>query len=260
MRCIPDFGTKFTVLWLQCSRPFSGGTARMISSANVLGNPRAESDRLLEKAFVETVDFRALINTDDFRVVVGRRGTGKSALYQQVRQYYSSQGRILLHSETPQEHYALALQEHLEKLGCNYRTARAACRLLWRGYILVVLAQKLQNHFKLKGGDIHAAIGRYLANQVSISRTVSAYELAIRILERHRGLNPNILPGQIASFLEVDHIEDLVTRGLQEANRRAVMLFDSLDEGWEPSEIPTASLGGLVLTSSDIVNITLKFM
>lgn len=32
----------------------------MISSANVLGNPRAESDRLLEKAFVETVDFPAL--------------------------------------------------------------------------------------------------------------------------------------------------------------------------------------------------------
>jgi hypothetical protein len=32
------------------------------------------------------------------------------------------------------------------------------------------------------------------------------------------------------------------------------MLFDSLDEGWEPSEIPTALLGGLVLTSSDLVD------
>src|SRR5687767_3346926 len=50
----------------------------MIQSANVLGNPRAESDRLLQKAFLETVEFHALVNTDDFRIVVGRRGQARA--------------------------------------------------------------------------------------------------------------------------------------------------------------------------------------
>jgi len=32
-----------------------------------------------------------------------------------------------------------------------------------------------------------------------------------------------------------------------------MMLFDSLDEGWQPSEIPTALLGGLALAATDLV-------
>ena len=46
-----------------------------------LGQGRAEEDsEMLEQAFVETTDYRMLIEGDGRRVVVGRRGTGKSAL------------------------------------------------------------------------------------------------------------------------------------------------------------------------------------
>ncbi len=226
----------------------------MIQSANVLGNPRAESDRLLEKAFVETVDFHALINTTDFRVVVGRRGTGKSALYQQLCRYYEKQPRILIHQEIPQEHHALALQDRLERIGCNYRTARAACRLLWRAYILTVISRSLQHHFKLKGNEIQSGMASYMTRHSNLTQSVSAYEFAIRVLEVTTNSTPTTLPGEVASLLEIDQIEDVVKRGLQEASCRAVLMFDSLDEGWQPSQIPTALLGGLVLTSSDLVD------
>ena len=47
---------------------------------NILGAGRAEADSvMLAKAFIETADYRALIQSDDFNFVVGRRGTGKSA-------------------------------------------------------------------------------------------------------------------------------------------------------------------------------------
>jgi ABC-type uncharacterized transport system ATPase component len=56
-----------------------------ILSGNLLGAPRAESDiKMLNTAFVETQDFHALIDTRDFNFVVGRRGTGKSALFMKV--------------------------------------------------------------------------------------------------------------------------------------------------------------------------------
>jgi hypothetical protein len=43
-------------------------------SGNLLGGIRAEIDsKMLEKAFIKTHDFEALVNTRDFNFVVGRR-------------------------------------------------------------------------------------------------------------------------------------------------------------------------------------------
>ena len=50
------------------------------SRANILGDLRAEFDhRMLQSAFLETADYKTLIDTTDRPIVVGRRGTGKSA-------------------------------------------------------------------------------------------------------------------------------------------------------------------------------------
>ena len=46
-----------------------------------LGDVRAEEDtKMLKQAFVETDDYRTLIERNERCIVVGRRGTGKSAL------------------------------------------------------------------------------------------------------------------------------------------------------------------------------------
>ena len=47
----------------------------------LLGDIIAENDsHMLDKAFLETTDFKTLVGDSDRCVVVGRRGTGKSAL------------------------------------------------------------------------------------------------------------------------------------------------------------------------------------
>ena len=49
--------------------------------SNPLGDVRAEVDHaMLSKAFLETPDYLTLLESDEKVVVVGRRGTGKSAL------------------------------------------------------------------------------------------------------------------------------------------------------------------------------------
>lgn len=47
---------------------------RPVSKGNLLGTPRAEADALLDRAFIETRDYHALVFTADFSFVVGRRG------------------------------------------------------------------------------------------------------------------------------------------------------------------------------------------
>jgi len=69
---------------------------------NVLGSARAEADsEMLAKAFIETADYRALVYTRDFNLVVGRRGTGKSALFQKTTSFFSRNQNTFLVSSTP---------------------------------------------------------------------------------------------------------------------------------------------------------------
>jgi hypothetical protein len=53
-----------------------------LMKTNPLGDIRAENDYvMLDQVFYETPDYRSLIEDHTRRIVVGRRGTGKSALF-----------------------------------------------------------------------------------------------------------------------------------------------------------------------------------
>lgn len=55
-----------------------------------LGDLRAELDHeMLDLAFVETPDYRTLLESIGGKVVVGRRGTGKSALTYQLTKHWA---------------------------------------------------------------------------------------------------------------------------------------------------------------------------
>lgn len=222
------------------------------TAGNLLGNPRAEADRLLDRAFVETADFRALVETEDFHIVVGRRGTGKSALFHRVGRHFRNDPKVCLHCETPTEHAALVLQGVLDSLGCNYRTARALSRVLWRSYILLLLARRLSIHVKLRDDDMNLALTQALDAAQPLTAATSAYDHFRVALAQHSGIEAMALPGAIATRNDIDTLENLVRESLARIKGTAVVLFDSLDEGWHPSEIPTALLGGLALAATDL--------
>jgi hypothetical protein len=162
-------------------------------AGNLLGSPRAESDRLFDSAFIETPDFRALVETEDFHIVVGRRGTGKSALYRRVAEHFSRQSKVCLHAETPTEHAALALQADLAARGCSYRSGRALTRVLWRAYILATIAFCLSKRTKMRDLDSRSRLELALAS-AHFSAEGGAYAYFNRILTTHREANPLMLP------------------------------------------------------------------
>jgi len=88
---------------------FKGDT--QIIPGNLLGGARAETDSMmLESAFIATYDFQALANTIDFNFVVGRRGTGKSALFFKVSEYINNNKIGYAYCKTPAEYEAIELQ------------------------------------------------------------------------------------------------------------------------------------------------------
>jgi ABC-type cobalamin/Fe3+-siderophores transport system ATPase subunit len=96
-----------------------------IVSGNFLGTPRAESDlRMLAAAFVETEDFRALIDTRDFNFVVGRRGTGKSALFLKVSESLQKQKSVYLYYQSATEYDSLDLLSTVIAISKEYHEIR----------------------------------------------------------------------------------------------------------------------------------------
>ena len=117
---------------------------------NILGAARAEADfQMLEQAFLETNDFRALKDTDHYNFIVGRRGTGKTAFFLQLMKEFKRDKQIFSHQLKPEEHDALSLLGALRKLDLkSYNSIRPTTRMLWRIAMLLSVANDLCRHWK----------------------------------------------------------------------------------------------------------------
>ncbi len=218
-----------------------------IAAANALGAARAETDStMLARAFVETADYRALIRTDDFNFVVGRRGTGKSALFRKIREFYQGDRLNMVIADTPREHHTLEMGHILRNASEDYKLVRAISRLSWRVSVLTSIASRLLDHYKIvKTEGFDFLSGYRAAHGVLLKRSVS--EACVEVLRAvTAGGDVDLsMPSRIAGQFDVERLQDSIVNSLEELGQRAVVFFDGLDEGWEPTACSTAILGGL---------------
>lgn len=107
---------------------------------NRLGDGTAENDRrMLTSAFVPTADFRSLIESDERTVVVGRRGTGKSALFLELQRHWKADKRVHVLGFAPEDDEVIRFRSMLKPFSTSFNLARASTRLLWRYAILIGL-------------------------------------------------------------------------------------------------------------------------
>ena len=117
--------------------------AKQRDPGNIIGSGRAEADgEMLNAAFIETSDYKTILEAHDATFVVGRRGTGKSALFIKAKEKFGSNPRIVLVTETPEEHESIELQRVLELHAPDYRLARALCRIAWKIDIMLGVIQR----------------------------------------------------------------------------------------------------------------------
>jgi Cdc6-like AAA superfamily ATPase len=79
---------------------------------NSLGDIRAESDtNMLEKAFWETADYKSILESSDRCIVVGRRGTGKSALVHMLSKKWKTKPKTVVITIAPEEEQIIGLRD-----------------------------------------------------------------------------------------------------------------------------------------------------
>ncbi len=222
-------------------------------AGNILGSVRAENDTaMLARAFVETAEYRALIETQDFNFVVGRRGTGKSALFDRVNEHFQRHGKVFLYAARPQEYEALALQQSFAPYATTYSEMRALSRLVWKVHLLLLVAESLVAHYKAERSDHYFFLRDFLLDHKRLVSNTDATRCAeiIRYVAVDQTKSSDLLAG-IAGQFQIARLQRAVQSILKELNRTAVILYDGLDEGWSSDAPSTAVVGGLGLAIAD---------
>lgn len=218
---------------------------------NVLGDARAENDQtMLSAAFYETSDYHALIKTKDFNVVVGRRGTGKSALYIKTSEYYTECSDCRVIQISPEESDNLLLQHTISRISDNYTITRYIMSVAWRAAIVIEIAKDLQGFYKTKKCTSYKKLSDYCSeHKLLIDRNPFPRIIEIIKAAAKDSTSAEELPSSISRITDIEKINTVVVEILQETNRTAIILLDKLDEGLVLKKIPASIVGGLAFAS-----------
>ncbi len=220
------------------------------SSSQKLGDVIAENDSaMLDTAFFETPDYLALLGIVESSIIVGRRGTGKSAIFYKLSNLWSNDKKLILINISPEDHHLIGIRHFLYKFDKNPHIARAVSKISWRYALINEVAIKLQSHYKADGLSStltllrHVLIWRKHGNCL-FSRLQSLLKEKLTASE-----SDDLLPSILARDLEIDSLEEELNILLSKLKINARILIDRLDEGYEPGPINAAMVGGLATST-----------
>lgn len=225
----------------------------MPTRINVLGDIRAETDsRMLKVAFYETPDYRTLIESFDRPIIVGRRGTGKSALCFRLKDYWVKSKRTTVVEIVSQEDQVIGTRPLLSLFGKTYGQLKAGSRIAWKYALLMEVATRLLDQAKsLRFGN--DALLEDCAREWRKSGS-SPLARVREILKRQ--VAPTSSPEEtiagLAQTLQIAKLQDLLGSALGQAKESFVFLIDQLDEGFEPDDLGIALIGGWVHAAIDL--------
>lgn len=220
---------------------------------NPLGDTTAENDnRMLSDAFIETPDFRALIESDDRTVVVGRRGTGKSALFLHLKKHWEKDKKIITLSFSPEDTEIIGFRSLLKPFADSFNLARAATRMLWRYAMLMEMASYIAQHYKLshlveKDEILSTHVNRW--SETKGPFLTKCRNIAKKFLSSE---SPEEAIGDLPINLDLAIVEERTLKLFRNADRRVVILMDRLDEGYEPDAIGIGIIAGLAYAAIEL--------
>jgi len=219
---------------------------------NILGSPQAEADHaMLRLAFLETADYQTLLHTTDFSYVVGRRGTGKSASFQRLKEDFAKDTAVVLVTEEPEDFEMLELQALLASISSEYRILRPISRLLWMADFLLKSMAGAVCHYRFGKSTQAIWLNAYLKDHRPHSTSGTSFAASIlREVLPHTSRAEEI-PRAIAERFALTDATKALREALEETGVRVIALYDRLDEAWTPEVVPVSILGGLVRTAAE---------
>ncbi|MBL8370641.1 MAG: ATP-binding protein [Burkholderiaceae bacterium] len=218
-----------------------------------IGDGRAEYDHnMLDQAFYEWSDYKALLSDSTRYVVVGRRGTGKSALVYKLSQQWKAEKKFCLEIN-PNEEELIGFRAVASLLGTSVGMIRAGVKLLWKYALALELSDALSKYYKTSEAVKQSTtIKRHLKNWNSYPGGVfqklrkSNYEW-LKSID-----SPESRIAELSERLNLSDITLELKQILQQSGKQGVILVDRLDEGWHSDSIGIGVVDGLVYGTGEL--------
>lgn len=222
--------------------------------ANILGEQTAEYDKkFLENNFIETPEYRSLLESRDSTVVVGRRGTGKSAMFIKLNDFWKEQKNSHVITIAPEDFQTIGFRALFKKFDGKYSHVRAAARIVWKYGILMEMLSYLAKNYKAKPN-----ISEFTTTTAHIKYWQSEHldflsKLVLRVSPLlKKNLDSELIISGLHSELCINQLDDDLV-GLQNiCGVKFYVLIDRLDEGYENDETGAAIISGVIAVVSEI--------
>ncbi len=223
-------------------------TVEKLLSGRQLGDVRGEFDhQLLESTFFESNDYKVLRTGDAHNaLVVGRRGTGKSALAFRLNRDWRAEKRFVV-AIAPESEEMVAMRALAELFGDRLMLIKSAIRLLWKYALLCETASKAEHFYKLTD-EVNAR--QELAVPLRQWATLRGgpmeklYHLFHTRIEAIQGESSRV--AQLAGMLDLREPLRSLHEILRSKQQRVSIIIDRLDEGYEADIHGLGTADGLV--------------
>jgi hypothetical protein len=214
------------------------------------GAPAAERDMAqgLAEYFVESEAFRRLESRRK-TIVIGNRGTGKSALFKVMAERSRKAGAVVL--ELSPENYSYEmLCNALKAERAGSWAKHGAFATAWKYLIYVLVMKELTERGKKFKTGAAADIYTYLRD-THAGVADSPIAVLISYLKRMEGIKIGsyeaaLKTRELAKLYRLDEIEPLLPKlAALTARVRVLVFIDELDRGWDSSEDAKAFVSGL---------------
>jgi len=232
------------------------------------GNPVAESEaEHLDDYFVETEQFRLTLK-GELNIVLGRKGTGKTAIFQQVRDKLRADKKNIVIDLQPAWFQLVKLKEFIIQQ-LTYGTRKEFIAAFWEYIIWLEVAYKLLEKDAQRVRFDSRLLNTYMALQEAYQKRVEGSgdfserlkSLTDRIIARYEvaraaasaDLQSSKIILEIVYGIEIRELRDEVTNYLK-IKGVVFFLFDNLDRFWTPSgfvDIDASIIAGLVESLSE---------
>lgn len=215
-----------------------------------LGSPAAERDTDLRDYFIESDAFHR-VATGPKRIVIGSRGSGKSAIFQQIAQRERAKPNASVIELKPDEYSYELLRETMLSEAHGSWQKQSAYSAAWK-YLLYILSiktivernpkpakksalAKLKNYIRdnHQGGQHNgfASFISYLKRLEGVK--VGKYEAGMRVRE-------------LQKLYKLEELEGLIPHLREALEQHSITIFvDELDRGWDESEDAKSFVAGL---------------
>lgn len=212
------------------------------------GVPAAERDNDLLDCFVQSDTYSRLL-TGQKTVILGNRGTGKSALLRKFANDEIAKSNIVIQL-APEDYSYEVLSQSLAKESEGSWAKQGAYAAAWKYILLIKVMKEITQHGKSYKKGPHARIYSYLRDNYSNIDT-NPIGMLISYLKRMEGLKIGnheaaIKARELKKLYSLEDLSNFFT-DIDEttSHQKVFILVDELDKGWDASEDAVLFVAGL---------------